>query len=235
MRGSRLTFNGFMQYDPTFLDGISIPSGLDRKVLANEIIMKSYDLELVYPSYDFMKTMLERFTAARLWGWQKLYDTTMLEYNPIWNKDGTITETETRDLAHSETGSRDDLRKSGETSTENGNESRTETSESGTVGSTNAFNTGTWADRDKSDTDTSGSSSGLYSTNTKRSEDDSFKSSDKRDGTETGTVTRERIEQGNIGVMSTQSMIQEEREIAEFSIYEKIADDIVRAFCILVY
>ena len=235
MRGSRLTFNGFLQYDPTFLDGISIPAGLDRKILTNEIIMKSYDLELVYPSYDFMKTMLERFTAARLWGWQKLYDTTMLKYNPIWNKDGTVTETETRDLAHSETGSRDDTRKDSETSKSSGNDSRTESSESGTTGSTNAFNTGEWTGREKSDTDTSGTSSWEYLNSDNRSGTETFKSADQRDGTETGTVSRIREEHGNIGVTSTQQMIREEREIAEFSIYEKIADDIVRAFCILVY
>lgn len=235
MRGSRLTFNGFIQYDPDFLKRISIPAGLDRKVLANEILMKSFDLELVYPSYEFMKIMLERFTAARLWGWQKLYDTTLLEYNPIWNKDGTITETETRDLAHSEAGDRTDSRKTSTSGSESGRDSRTGSEESESVVSTNAFNTGAFTDRDKTSGNASNDESGTYASESKSSGTDAFTSKETKDGTETGTVTRVREEHGNIGVTSTQQMIKEEREIALFSIYEQIADDIVKAFCILVY
>lgn len=53
--------------------------------------------------------------------------------------------------------------------------------------------------------------------------------------TDTGTITRERIEHGNIGVTTTQQMIKEEREIAEFSIYSFIIEEFKRRFCIMVY
>lgn len=55
------------------------------------------------------------------------------------------------------------------------------------------------------------------------------------DSTDTGTIERERIEHGNIGVTTTQQMIQEEREIAEFNIYAFIIDEFKRRFCIMVY
>lgn len=53
--------------------------------------------------------------------------------------------------------------------------------------------------------------------------------------TDTGTVERERTEQGNIGLTSTQQLIKEEREIAEFNLYSFIIDEFKQRFCILVY
>lgn len=40
---------------------------------------------------------------------------------------------------------------------------------------------------------------------------------------------------GNIGVLSTQNMIVQERNISEFDIYEYISNDFKREFCIMVY
>ena len=40
---------------------------------------------------------------------------------------------------------------------------------------------------------------------------------------------------GNIGVMSTQQMIKEQREIVSFNFYDKMIRDFIERFCILVY
>lgn len=53
--------------------------------------------------------------------------------------------------------------------------------------------------------------------------------------TDTGTIERERTEHGNIGVTTTQQMIKEEREIAEFNLYSIIIDEFKQRFCIMVY
>lgn len=70
---------------------------------------------------------------------------------------------------------------------------------------------------------------------------------DNRDTTETGTIadegsrsesetiTTERTRQGNIGVTMTQQMIQAERDVARFSIYDVISADFKLEFCIMVY
>lgn len=50
---------------------------------------------------------------------------------------------------------------------------------------------------------------------------------------DTGTLTKER--HGNIGVTSTQTLIREDREISDFSLYQVIADDFKKSFCVLVY
>ncbi len=53
--------------------------------------------------------------------------------------------------------------------------------------------------------------------------------------TDTGTITRERTEKGNIGVTTTQQMIKEEREVQDFNIYDVIIQDFKHRFCVMVY
>ena len=129
----RLSLYGLMNVRPDVLDELHLPVEIDRHDLINMLYMKSWDLELVYPFPDFMKEMVGSWSAAHLWEWQKLVNTTKLDYNPIWNKDGVIIETEDRDTTGTTSGT--------------GRENRTDT----TTGSTNAFNGGAFQDREKTD------------------------------------------------------------------------------------
>lgn len=77
-----------------------------------------------------------------------------------------------------------------------------------------------------------------YDSTTFQNTDQSILDSDStvhNDSTDTGTIERERIEHGNIGVTTTQQMIKEEREIAEFNLYSIIIDEFKQRFCIMVY
>ena len=51
--------------------------------------------------------------------------------------------------------------------------------------------------------------------------------------TETVTITKRRT--GNIGVTMTQQLLEAERKLAQFSIYEVISNDFKHYFCIMVY
>lgn len=55
--------------------------------------------------------------------------------------------------------------------------------------------------------------------------------------TDTGTIAHdlEETEQGNIGVTTSQQMIEAERELAKFNIYDFIIESFKNRFCILVY
>ena len=53
--------------------------------------------------------------------------------------------------------------------------------------------------------------------------------------TETVVMTHEYTKSGNIGVTTTQQMIEAERAVVLFDIYVKIADDFHRAFCLDCY
>lgn len=178
-----LTTLGLYQYDPTLFDSMSLPEGVSREIIVDNILMECAELETLLPDPAILKGAIRRWSAACLPTWQHLYDTTQYEYNPIWNKDGTVRETETRDLAGT-----------GDTTTNN---------------SVAAFNSSMLEPQAEAITNA--------------------------ETTDTGTITRERTEQGNIGITSTQQLIKEEREIAEFNIYFYIAESFKQRFCLLVY
>lgn len=50
-----------------------------------------------------------------------------------------------------------------------------------------------------------------------------------------GDLTRTGRAWGNIGVTTSQQMIESEREVSDFNIYQVIIDDFKRRFCLLVY
>lgn len=79
------------------------------------------------------------------------------------------------------------------------------------TGKVTGFNTSTFQDADQTLSDSESSDSGSLNE----------------------TIVRR--ETGNIGVTSTQELIQREREIAEFNLTDYIVQDFKRRFCVLVY
>ena len=92
-----LSVTGMYDYDETLFDDVAFPSVLDRDSVITEICLQCAELEIIYPSVPIMKKALKAWSDAHAWSWQKLADTLSLDYNPIWNKDGTITENRTID------------------------------------------------------------------------------------------------------------------------------------------
>ena len=70
-----------------------------------------------------------------------------------------------------------------------------------------------------------------------RSQTTSSTDSRTQSGTDTGTVETEFTDQeyGNIGVTMTQQLIQAERDLVRFNIYDLIIDDFKQRFCVLIY
>ena len=60
---------------------------------------------------------------------------------------------------------------------------------------------------------------------------------EKNTNTDSGNIDRnnERIERGNIGVTTKQQMIEAERDLVKFNIYDFIIDSFKARFCILLY
>jgi len=270
---------GLYQYNENLFDELALPDGIERETVINNILLDSMELETYITDPDALKTSIGYWSRAQLPIWQHLKETTEYVYNPIWNKDGTVTETETRDLAGSKTNTqtRNLAGTSGSTETRNlsGTSGDTETRNlAGTSGDTetrnlagsgdtttengvNAFNGTGYADRDQSitnasttdtgtvqhsgsttDTGTvqhSGSTSDTGTVQHSGSTSDTGTVKDTGQSTNTGTITRSKIEKGNIGVTTTQQMIKEEREIAEFNLVNYIVRSFIERFCLLVY
>ena len=170
-----LSIMGLYEYDNNLFEGVQLPEGLSREAVINEILLQCAELEIVYPNIDIMKLAITTWSVANQYTWQKLYDTMVVEYNPIWNVDATV------------------------------NIDRNTSGSGNATDAVKGFNSNTWAESEKTDTNSS-------------AEED---------------VIERRT--GNIGVTTTQQMLEQERKIAEFNMISYIAQSFKQRFCLLIY
>ena len=222
-----LSILGLYQREPTLFDELELPGSMNKDVLIDNILYEAAPLEAYYPDPNFMKFMIGRWSFMNQSVWQKLYDTTVLEYNPIFNYDRTEEWSENEQMLDKRTLTGTEM----ETSTDN---SSGEIKSSGTVKSelnVSGYNESSYVPREQTietpDTLTSNTS-----------ETDRIVSIDKND-TENKDRKRDNIRTGrafgNIGVTTTQQMIQQERETALFNMYKVITDSFIERFCLMIY
>ena len=112
MRPATLSILGLYRYDPTLFDNFQIPGALDKTVLVDNLLLECAELEVLYPDLDFLKFIIGRWSEKSLPVWDKLYKTTVLEYDPIenynrleeWEETGTGSATETGTDTTADTG-----------------------------------------------------------------------------------------------------------------------------------
>lgn len=90
-----LSINGLYIADPSIFDYFYLPTELEesKQDIIDYICESCAELEIVYPDPNIMKNSIRIWSSRNLYKWSELYKTTQYEYNPIWNKDGTFTET----------------------------------------------------------------------------------------------------------------------------------------------
>lgn len=175
-----LSVMGLYQYDQSLFDTLQLPEELDRDTLIGNILLECAELEAFISDPEVLKEAIGYWSKKNLDNWQHIYEVMVKEYDPLWNKDGTYTETEIRNLASSGT----------------------------STGSVSAFNTSGFQNQSRQDAS----------------------------GTDTGSITRTRRETGNIGVTTSQEMLEAEVNLRrEFNIYDFITEDFKSRFCLMVY
>lgn len=218
-------------YDNTIFDNLQLPSSMNKDDFINTLLFETAELELLYSKPDFLKFAIGIWSKKELDIWEKLEATLHYDYDPIYNTDRTETET----ITEEKTGKRNIDGSSTDTgsanSTSNNNYKRNETAtdvrsvssyDSEALKTAEQNSNEITADNNDTSTNTSSSTGTSTLTQTQNSED-------------SGTVTRELRTYGNIGVTTTQSMIEEERKVVQFCIDDYIINSFKRKFCILVY
>ena len=223
---SLLTVEGLYNYDNTLFDGFNVPDGLVKQIAIDAILMRSRELEILYPDFTYMKNRITIWSNKYQINWKKLYDTTVLEYNPIENYDRMEDWTDTDDETSSS--ARDNTRNTTNRVTSNStNEimNRVNVTDQNT-----AFNAGL-ADHAKQITDGDTTENGTI-TNTETGKDTENESVN---GGRSGKHTRTGRAHGNIGVTTSQQMIQSERDLVVFNLYDVIAESFIENFCLMIY
>ena len=238
-RGTRLSIMGLYQYNDNLFSFMHYPEGmtdLEKRSILYEILTECAELEVLYPDWQTMHIMISAWSAIELPVWQRIYNASKLEYNPIENYNRTETETITdnRNEAHSG----NDMNQHSGKDTSSGSMTGSET-HSGTDTATNkitAYDANTLYDHDSnnmvhghkvSDTNTT-SGSLTYGKLEVFTHGESI--------AHTGSTTRENHTAGNIGVTTSQQMLQQEIDIAPaLNVAKIIIESFRERFCLLVY
>lgn len=218
---------GLYNFDNTLFDNMVLPKGVDRDTVINNMLLELAELEVIYSNFDVLKMSIGMWSKKELPVWEKLYATTQFEYDPISNYDRKEewTEKETRDLKNSNNQTRNLTVTSSYNATETNSGADTTTEK--VVG----FNSETETLKNKNSIEhglqTTGKNSGTGTDN----------GSVNNSGTDTGTVDNVRTGRayGNIGVTTTQQMIEAEREVVKFNVTDYIIESFKNRFCILIY
>ena len=246
---------GMYNYDNSILDLLALPEDIDHDLVKDNLLMETAELELLYSNFGFMRQAIGSWSNKQLPIWEELYATTKYEYNPIWNKDGTIEETIERDLATTDDLTiTDDLtdeqtRDATDEQTRDATDEQTRdlaaSNDNTTTGYVYGFNSTADAASEKSvvdqDTTDTGSITDTHTgtitdthTGTITDTHTGTRTHD-RDTTDTGTITTTRTEQGNIGLTSTQELIRQQRDVVQFNIIDIIINDFIDRFCLRIY
>lgn len=87
-----------LAFAPDLFAGFMVPLGMDRQLAINVIRRKHGFAPLYRPNPRWMMNAIRDWTRENMPIWEKLYKTTVLEYNPIWNTDVTERTTDVRTI-----------------------------------------------------------------------------------------------------------------------------------------
>ena len=89
MADCKITILGAMSYyegrQQGLFDLFTIPEGLDKDTIINDIVYRAGDFPLLYINPDYTRFSLGAFSAKWLDTWQKWYDALSEEYDPLEN------------------------------------------------------------------------------------------------------------------------------------------------------
>ena len=88
---------GLKRLNDGILGELVVPDGVDVELVKDNLLAETAELEVIYPDAMFMQAMIGRWSAKELPIWERLYKTTLLEYNPIENYDRMEEWTEAED------------------------------------------------------------------------------------------------------------------------------------------
>ena len=249
--GVLLSVLSLYNYDNSLFDLMKYPTRFtteDKQTTIGNILGECAELEVLFPDIPTFKNMIGLWSKLNFPTWERIYNLSLMEYNPIENYNRVETETITDTRTESRTGTED--RTATDTNHSTGNDStiasgrNTETN-SGTDTTTNknvGYDSNTLQLHDTSEllhghqiaSVNSGSTTNTFGREDNLSHDENIERGENIE--HSGENVRTNETHGNIGVMSTQQMATAETELApKLNVMSMIVESFKERFCLLVY
>lgn len=206
-----VTLLNLMTENPDLLSNIVLPDGVDRDTLTNQILFEGCTLFPIYQDPKLFRSMAEHYFVMRYQIHAELFKTLAYDYEPLENYDRIEDRTHSgneninRNLATEETAG---------TGTTSGGKTEQKVS---------AYNEDGYQPQNLTESESTMNSN----TDTEGSEDET--TDRQHSGTEHARI------HGNIGVTTSQQMLEAQRNVVKFSLYEFIASHFLKTFMIGIY
>lgn len=253
--GATISILGLWNNDHSIFDLMQLPDGFteeDRETVTDSILIECAELEVLYAAPAVMKNCIGIWSRKELPMWQRIYNASLLEYNPIENYRRDETETIEDDRAEEHSGT--------DTNTASGTDTNRASGTDSTTGNSSSTTTDGGTDVTKNDVTgydsnamvpsnqqtiehgmTQGVSENASNSTTYGRTDtvthgriDSYQHGEKIE--HSGGTTRTVLAFGNIGTTTSQTMLEAEINIAKvINVIPLIVDSFKNRFCLLVY
>jgi len=208
-------------------DLLNLPSGIDKDDCVDNIMMECGEFETLYSDPFFMRAAVGTWSKKHYRTFEKWINALNLEYNPLENYDrqedwtDTGNKQNTLDFTDATT-----TKTTGKTTTEG-----TSDQNGFTEDQVSAFDSNTYQESEKHIIDTDESHEDeVNSTNEMINS-----SKQNTEGNEDSENVHYGRIHGNIGVTTSQQMLQSELDIARFNIIQEITNLFMEELCIMVY
>lgn len=193
--------------DKSVFDLLNLPEGIDKDNLCDNIILECGEFETVYSDPEFMRATVGTWGLKHYRTFEKWINALNLEYNPIENYDRMEDWT---DEGNNKT------KTTGKTTSEGDSEQNGNTEDQ-----VSAFDSNTYQESEKH----------LIDTDEKHKDE---VNSENDLNSDSKNVHNGRIH-GNIGVTTSQQMLQSELDLARFNIIQEITNLFATELCIMIY
>lgn len=170
-RGAFISVLGLYNYDNTLFDLMKYPTRFtteDKETTLGNILGECAELEVLFPDINTFKNMIGLWSKLNFPTWERIYNLSLMEYNPIENYNRVETETITDSRTENRTGTESRTGTENRTGTEEHTGTDTNRSTGNDTNTTSGTNTET-----NSGTDTENNKTIGYDSNTLQLHDSS--------------------------------------------------------------
>lgn len=239
MSDSKITLIGLNKYlgyeNKGLFDYLTLPEGIDKDALCSNILQRGSEFEVQYPDAEYMRVSVGMWAKKWYWTFDKWVKAINIEYNPLENYDRFESWVDNNTHKDDDTiNSNRDI--SANQNTSSNSAINTTTQDNAVVEHTkSAYDSGEYSPYEKTETQDQVTEVSGVNANSNTGSTNNDKYNESRGNTGEYQNTHEGRLHGNIGVTTSQQMLQSELEIAYFNLYERITDIFLTEYTIPVY
>lgn len=208
-------YKWMLKNNDDLFENLSLPSGIDRDTVINNILMKGGEFEVLYSDPYFMKDMILIWSNK----WNRTIDRWIkalaIDYNPLENYD--------RMEDWTDENNKNNIVNRQENA--NGIDTSYSIGSGNTENKRSAFDASDYQEHDKSESNSNDANNSASSTSASGIVVDNEKNLNTKSGRA----------HGNVGVTTSQQMLEAELNISKWNLYDEVADLFLNEFCIYTY